>query len=116
MGKIQSESGFTLTELLISVVIIAIGVVGFASAVGLSSTELWMGRRDTELSMAMTQQAESIKAMPYASVQTDSLQVGNYMVNWYVEGWNPKKVTLWATFPRKRGDTDADTIVFYVPR
>ena len=116
MGKIQSESGFTLTELLISVVIISIGVVGFASAVGLSATELWMGRRDTEVSLLMTQQAERLKALPYDSVYSDTLQSGQYTLSWAVQGGNPKRVVLSAKFFRRSGETLADTIVFYVPR
>ncbi|UCC73236.1 MAG: prepilin-type N-terminal cleavage/methylation domain-containing protein [Gemmatimonadota bacterium] len=116
MREIQGESGFTLTELLISVVIIAIGVVGFASAVGLASTELWMGGRDTEVSMLLTQQAEKLKATPYSLVQTDSLTSGPYTISWEVQGGNPKRVVLSASIPRKDEGASADTIVIYVPR
>jgi prepilin-type N-terminal cleavage/methylation domain-containing protein len=116
MQKVRGQSGFTLTELLISVVIIAIGVVGFASAVGLASTELWMGGRDTEVSMAMTDAAERIKALPYSAVQTDSMTLGQYTVRWDVQPGNPKTVILSTTYFRKTGEALADTIVVYVPR
>jgi prepilin-type N-terminal cleavage/methylation domain-containing protein len=116
MRAVKGESGFTITELLISVVIIAIGVVGFASAVGLSSTELWMGGRDTEVSMLLIEQAERIKATPYDLVQTDSITSGPYALRWEVQGGNPKRVVLSATIPLKKDGTSADTVVFYVPR
>jgi prepilin-type N-terminal cleavage/methylation domain-containing protein len=116
MRTVQRESGFTITELLISVVIIAIGVVGFASAVGLASTELWMGGRDTEVSMLMSEQAERLKATPYDLVQTDSITSGPYALMWEVQGGNPKRVVLSATIPRKKDGVVADTVVFYVPR
>jgi prepilin-type N-terminal cleavage/methylation domain-containing protein len=116
MRAVQSESGFTITELLISVVIIAIGVVGFASAVGLASTELWMGGRDTEVSMLLNEQAEKLKATPYDLVQTDSSASGPYMLSWEVQGGNPKRVVLSATIPLKKEGAVADTVVIYIPR
>ncbi len=114
--RVQGQSGFTLTELLISVVIIAIGVVGFASAVGLASTELWTGGRDTEVSMVTIDAAERIKATPYAAVQSDSMVVGDYQVRWDVTNGNPKTVILSTTFSRKTGEALADTILLYIPR
>lgn len=116
MRAVEAESGFTITELLISVVIIAIGVVGFATAVGLASTELWMGGRDTEVSMLLTEKAERLKATPYDLVQTDSTASGPYALTWEVQGGNPKRVVLSATIPLKKEGTVADTVVFYVPR
>ena len=117
MDRLNSQSGFTLTELLISVIIIAIGVVGFASAVGIQSTELWIGRRDTQVSMSIMRQAEEIKALPYDSVQSGSVVDGEYTLSWVVQGANPKRVVLEVTF-RSSNDTGllADTVVFYVPR
>ncbi len=97
-------------------VIIAIGVVGFASAVGLASTELWMGGRDTEVSMALTEQAEVLKAMPYDSVHTGSRSEGPYTLAWDVQGIDPKRVVLSINFARKTGEPLADTVVFYKER
>ncbi|UCC84215.1 MAG: prepilin-type N-terminal cleavage/methylation domain-containing protein [Gemmatimonadota bacterium] len=116
MRAVKGESGFTITELLISVVIIAIGVVGFASAVGLASTELWMGGRDTEVSLLLIEHAEKLKATPYDSVQTDSTTSGPYTLKWEVQGGNPKRVVLSATIPLKEAGATADTVVIYVPR
>jgi len=116
MKRVHGQSGFTLTELLISVVIIAIGVVGFATAVGLASTELFMGGRDTEVSMLLSEQAERLKAMPYDSVQVGTRTEGPYTLNWDVGGGNPKQVTVSVTFSLKDGRIKADTIVVYVPR
>jgi prepilin-type N-terminal cleavage/methylation domain-containing protein len=116
MTKIQNQSGFTLTELLISVVIIAIGVVGFATAVGLASTELWIGQRDTEVAMLMIDQAERIKAQPFDSVQPGTRVEGSYLLAWQVQGTNPKRVILVAQFENRRGRQLADTIVILKQR
>lgn len=111
MSKVRGQSGFTLTELLISVVVIAIGVVGFASAVGLASTELWVGKRDTEVSMALVEQAEILKATPYDSLQSGSSTIDEYDLTWTVVGVDPKRVVLEATFHERDGAQLADTIV-----
>jgi prepilin-type N-terminal cleavage/methylation domain-containing protein len=116
MKKVAGQSGFTITELLISVVIIAIGVVGFATAVGLASTELWMGRRDTDVSMLMSKQAEQLKSQPYDNVVDGSRTEGQFTLTWDVQGSNPKKLVLSATVPRKDGGAMAETVVFYVTR
>lgn len=116
MKPALNRSGFTLTEVLISVVIIAIGVTGFVSAVGLATTELWMGERDTEVALLMADQAERIKALPYNQVLPGSETVEDYTLTWDVQGANPKRVVLEATYARYGGGQAADTVVLIIPR
>lgn len=116
MSRVRGESGFTLTELLISVIIIAIGVVGFATAVGLQSTELWIGQRDTEISMLVSEELARIRALPYDSVVAGSRTEGDYELDWIVQGNNPKRVMLEITYDGSNGLRMADTVVAYVPQ
>lgn len=113
---LRNQAGFTITELLVSVIIVSIGVVGFVSAVGLASTELWFGRRDSEISMLVTDQLEQIKAMGHDAVQPGERIDGSYRLAWSVAGANPKKVVLVVEYPRSEGGTQGDTLVTYVPR
>jgi prepilin-type N-terminal cleavage/methylation domain-containing protein len=113
---LRSRGGFTIIELLVSVIIVSIGVVGFVSAVGLASTELWFGRRDSEISMLVTDQLEQIKAMGHDAVQPGERLEGPYRLAWDVEGSNPKKVVLVVEYPRSDGSAQGDTLVTYVPR
>lgn len=115
MTKLRSQAGFTITELMISVVIIAVGIIGFATAVGLVSTELWYGQRDTKISMIVIDQAELLKSMPYDSVTSGSRD-GEYELAWTVQGTDPKKVILEARYDRHSSGEQADTIVFFIPR
>ena len=116
MIRTANRSGFTLTEVLISVVVIAIGVVGFVGALGVATSELWMGKRDTEVSMLMTDQAERLKALPFDSVKAGTRTVGEYDVSWDVQGNNPKEVILEATYSRHDGGETTDTIVVLIGR
>lgn len=116
MKRSRSRAGFTITELLISVVIIAIGVVGFSTAVGLVSAELWIGERDTDVSMLVADQAEQLKSLPYELVQSGTRSEGNYQLAWVVDGDDPKKVVLEATYMRRSGSQVADTVVLYIER
>lgn len=114
MKTYDGRAGFTVTELLISVVIIAIGVVGFSTAVGLVSAELRIGERDTDVSMLVADQAEQLKSLPYESVQSGMRSEGDYELAWFVEGDNPKKVILEARYLRRSGSQMADTVVIYI--
>lgn len=113
---LQDRTGFTITELLVSVVIVSIGVVGFVSAVGLASTELWFGRRDSEISMLVADQLEQIKAMGYDAAQPGVRTQGSYRLAWSVAGNNPKRVVLVVEYPRSDGGTQGDTLVTYITR
>ncbi|MGD8699860.1 MAG: prepilin-type N-terminal cleavage/methylation domain-containing protein [Gemmatimonadales bacterium] len=114
MKTSYGRAGFTVTELLISVVIIAIGVVGFSTAVGLVSAELQIGERDTDVSMLVADQAERLKSVPYDSVQSGMRNEGEYELAWFVEGNNPKKVILEARYLRRSGSQVADTVVIFI--
>lgn len=101
---------------MISVIIVSIGVVGFASAVGLASTELWFGRRDSEVSLLVVDQLEQLKAMGHDAVQPGQRVEGSYRLEWSVLGSNPKKVLLVAEYPGSNGSAQRDTLVTYLPR
>lgn len=116
MNQSPGEAGFTITELLISMVIIGIGVVGFSTAIGLVSAELWLGERDTDVSMLATDQAERLKTLPYELVHSGMRSEGDYQLAWTVEGGNPKKVVLETTYLRRSGSETADTLIIYIPK
>lgn len=115
MSRVRGSAGFSLTELLISVVIVSVGVVGFASAVGLASTELWIGGRDTEVATLVADQLERLKAEGYDAVAAGQRVEGDYQLDWDVQGSDPKKVILVASYHGHHGRLLTDTVVTYIP-
>jgi Tfp pilus assembly protein PilV len=116
MNAPKATSGFTMTELLISVVVMMFGVLGFVSAMAVSTTELWYGARDTEVAMLAADQLERVRALPYDSVRSGERVAGDYRLEWNVQGADPKRLTLSVTFANRQGVPGADTLVAFVPR
>jgi len=116
LRTIERTGGFTITELLISVVVIMVGVLGFASSVGVSALEMWYGERDTEVAVLAAEQLERLRAQPYDSVSAGSRTDGRYSLDWQVEGADPKRVLLFVSYPSREGSTERDTLVAYVAR
>ena len=116
MTRLSDRGGFSLTELLMSIIIISVGVVGFASAVGLASTELRIGRRDTELASAVAEKLEELKATPDSALASGSETVGDFALDWVVQGTDPKKAVLQVTYLSHTGSTQVDTFVAYIPK
>ncbi len=112
--RLENRAGFSIVELLLSVIIISVGVVGFASAVGLASLELWFGRRDTNISMLVTDQLEQLKAAGHDAVTSGSRNEGEIQLDWQSVGTDPKKVVLVATYQTQDGAPRADTVVTYL--
>ena len=113
--RLHRETGFSLTELLISLIMISAGVVGFASAVGLISKEMNVGRRDTEVALLASNQLETLKSLGHDAVSPGSLVEGQYQLSWTVEGSDPKKLVLVVTYPEDYSSYASDTLVSYIP-
>lgn len=115
MTRLRGEAGFSLTELLISLIMISVGVVGFATAVGLISKEVRIGGRDTEVALLVTDRMEALKAMGHDAIVPGTASQGPYQLSWNVEGADPKKVVLVVTYPKEGEGFMSDTVVSYIP-
>ena len=115
MSRLPGRAGFSLVELLISIIIISIGIVGFATAVGLMATELWFGLRDTELSMLVADQVSELKATGASNVTPGSRVEGDYQIDWTIETTEPTRMKVVATYNGHDGNQRADTIIAHIP-
>ena len=122
MSRLQGRAGFSLVELLISIIIISIGIVGFATAVGLMATELWFGLArsamagdDTEPSMLVADQVSELKATGAGNVTPGSRVEGDYQIDWTIETTQPTRMKVVVTYNGHDGNQRADTIIAHIP-
>jgi len=84
-GAVRSgapEAGFTMIEVIIAILILAVGILGLAGTTALSVRQVNMSDIATERSVALQTTVERIRAMDFASVSTGTDSVGGYDVSW----------------------------------
>ncbi len=113
-GRLRSRAGFSITEVIVSVMVVSIGVIAFATAVGLASREIKLGQRHTDIAMLVTDQLEQLKTLPHDLVQSGQRTQGDYQLTWTVVGSNPKRVVLVVHYPGLDSNPRADTLVTYI--
>jgi Tfp pilus assembly protein PilV len=114
--RLARRSGFSITEVVVSVMIVSIGVIAFATAVGLAARDIRLGQRHTEIAMLIADQLEQLKSLPPELVQNGERTQGDYRLSWTVAGSSPTKVVLVAEYPGMKNSPRADTLVAYIPR
>lgn len=85
--KIQnSGAGFTIVEVLIAIVILAVGMLALATTSIFATTQVRVADLKTEQSLAVQQVIEQLRSVPFdallARVETDAEQVGSFEVWW----------------------------------
>ncbi len=88
----QPDSGFTLIEVMIALVVFAIGVLSLAATIPLGSKRIVSAGQQTRGSAMAAEQAEELLEMPFgdgeltAGAHNHSLNPlpGNYFVQWVV--------------------------------
>lgn len=114
MSRMLERSAFTLIELLIALVVLSIGIIGYMSTVSMSARELWLGNRDTRVALLMADQLERLRALAVAPVSPGIRTEGDYQLDWSADPADSARVILVATYPARSGVDRADTLVAYV--
>jgi prepilin-type N-terminal cleavage/methylation domain-containing protein len=82
MKHLRDESGFSLVELMIAVVILTVGILGFASTTGFMFRQSTMAELRVKRMAAVVNVVEGVKAQPFASVTSGSRKVGEFSMSW----------------------------------
>jgi len=85
MQVIKSEGGFSLVELVIAVVIFAVGALGFAGSTAFLSRQTTIASLDSERTSALITTIERIRATDYDSLAAGVDSVGRFGVTWSVQ-------------------------------
>lgn len=112
----RGRAGFSITEVIVSVMVVSIGVIAFATTVGLAARDIRLGQRHTDIAMLVTDQLEQLKSLPIDLVQNGQRTQGDYHLTWTVVDSDPKKVVLVVEYPGLKNTSRADTLVALLPR
>lgn len=108
--------GFTLVEVIIAIVILAVGVLGMAGATAYIVRQITLADVMTERAVALQSAVERIQAMDYDSVDAGSDSIGVFQVSWtsVEESAQSKLVTVITTGPGLQS-TDANPFPVMAP-
>ncbi len=92
----RARDGFSMVEVIVAVVILAIGVLGLGSTTAYIVRQTTLSDLMTERSAAFQTIVDRVQAMPYDSVTTGSDSVGIFAVRWWAvdDGPQNKIVTI----------------------
>lgn len=78
------RAGFSLVELIVAVIILAVGVLGLAGMTALVVRQVTLADVNTERSAALQSVIERLRATNISSIGTGSAITGSYTVSWSV--------------------------------
>jgi prepilin-type N-terminal cleavage/methylation domain-containing protein len=94
------NQGFTIIEVLIAVIILAVGLLGMAGTTTLVVKQTTLADVSTERTAALQTTVERLRALPFDSVVTGSDSVGPYILAWTTtNGGQWKSVRIVTTGP-----------------
>lgn len=119
----KTRAGFTLVEVMVALVILAVGILGLAATTMYAIRQTTFGELTTERAAALQTVIEELRAVDYDSVRSGSDSVGNFSVSWTVtRGSRSKAVEIVTLGPGLRssggapglGPAVADTFVYRI--
>lgn len=103
-------------ELVVALITLAVGILGFLSMVNLSSRQTWLGGRDTRVSALMTDQLERLRAGGYGELTAGTRTEGDFTLTWEPDPADSTYVILVASYPTWEGTQRSDTLVAHIER
>jgi Tfp pilus assembly protein PilV len=83
-GRAEAGAGFTIVELVIAVIVLAIGMLGMAGTTALVVRQVTLADVNTERAAAVQAVIERLRATSTGSISTGTQTVGSYTVAWSV--------------------------------
>ena len=90
--SVRSQEGFTIVEVMIAIMILAVGMLALATTSIFATTQVKVADLKTEQSLAVQEAVEQLRAGPWASVTSlasgSAIDAGSYEVWWNVTSIN----------------------------
>jgi Tfp pilus assembly protein PilV len=107
---ILNRTGSTITEVLVAVIILSVGLLGLVTTAGLVTSMIGQGQRSTETSTLAGERFEILRAERCAAAGTGSETRGAYTVSWRVTevtGGKGREFSVTVASPTGRGTRTA---------
>lgn len=97
----HGRGGFTLVELVVALVILAVGILGLAGTTAYVVRQVAVAGMQTERTAALQAGIERIRAIGFDNIGSGTDTVGDYIVDWQVvsTGTNSKTMRIRTTGP-----------------
>ena len=76
------QAGFTLIEVILATLLLTVGVLGLASTTGFVVRSISLADLRTERAAALRSAVETVRAMPYDSVNSGLDSIGLFEIRW----------------------------------
>jgi len=112
--RLKNRKGFTITEIVLAMTILLIGVLAFVGTSAATSRMLTRGNRTTKASFYAQERLEILAATPCANLANGTATSGGgfYTHTWVITsalGGNAKRARLITTYAPRRNTTRSDT-------
>ena len=108
-----AREGFSLVELVIALVILAVGVLGMAGTTAYVVRSITLADLNTERAAALQTAIEQIRAQPFLTLASGTDTVGDYTVKWEVTSPSPvvRNVLIETLGPGLQGSTSGPPVL-----
>ena len=83
-AKLRADAGYSLIEMMVSMVVFSVGALGFASSSVVLERQVTMAAMESDRAAAMTTAIERVRAFEFDSLRTGADSIGAYSMNWSV--------------------------------
>ncbi|MEE9132711.1 MAG: prepilin-type N-terminal cleavage/methylation domain-containing protein [Gemmatimonadota bacterium] len=90
----DGRAGFTLVELVVAVMVLAIGILGLTATVGVVGRSMRISYLQTQLRARALVEMEGLLAGGYAQLMSGERREGGAQITWRVGGGDPKQLVL----------------------
>ena len=89
-GRGADRGGFSLIEVIIAMIVLVIGVLGFAGSTAYQVRQVTLADLMTERSVAFQSTIDRLQSLPYTSVVAGADTIGIFAVSWTVTPDGPQ--------------------------
>jgi prepilin-type N-terminal cleavage/methylation domain-containing protein len=107
--RTAQREGFSLVEVIVSVSLLSLVLLGLSGATALGLTQMAKARQDLQYSADVQQVTDSLVARGYQNVATGSATIRGRSIAWTVTTVNPKSQKV-AIIAQRRGLANTSTV------